>query len=202
MTHKIKMIGLDLDGTLLTDKKELTVRTREVLAKAIRSGIVVLVATGRPWMGVPEELREFPGMDYALTSNGARIIDTRTGNVIEEHLLSVKSAKKALEICRKYDTLQEVYFDGLGYAPAEKMEFVERYHKNPNMWEYMRKTRIPVDDIFELVDRENRGLDKTQALFADMSERKHAWEELARHEDLELVGSLRYNIEVNAAGVY
>ena len=51
MTHKIKMIGLDLDGTLLTDKKELTVRTREVLAKAIRSGIVVLVATGRPWMG-------------------------------------------------------------------------------------------------------------------------------------------------------
>ncbi len=33
MTHKIKMIGLDLDGTLLTDKKELTVRTREVLAK-------------------------------------------------------------------------------------------------------------------------------------------------------------------------
>ena len=32
MTHKIKMIGLDLDGTLLTDKKELTVRTREVLA--------------------------------------------------------------------------------------------------------------------------------------------------------------------------
>lgn len=75
------------------------------------------------------------------------------------------------------------------------------YHKNPNMWEYMRKTRIPVDDIFELVDRENRGLDKTQALFADMSERKRAWEELARHEDLELVGSLRYNIEVNAAGV-
>lgn len=201
MTHKIKMIGLDLDGTLLTDKKELTVRTREVLAKAIRSGIVVLVATGRPWMGVPEELREFPGMDYALTSNGARIIDTRTGNVIEEHLLSVKSAKKALEICRKYDTLQEVYFDGQGYAPAEKMEFVERYHKNPNMWEYMRKTRIPVDDIFELVDRENRGLDKTQALFADMSERKRAWEELARHEDLELAGSLRYNIEVNAAGV-
>ena len=49
MTHKIKMIGLDLDGTLLTDKKELTVRTREVLAKAIRSGIVVLVRGVRGW---------------------------------------------------------------------------------------------------------------------------------------------------------
>ena len=97
-----------------------------------RSGIVVLVATGRPWMGVPEELREFPGMNYALTSNGARIIDTRTGNVIEEHLLSVKSAKKALEICRKYDTLQEVYFDGQGYAPARKW----------SLWNDITKIRI------------------------------------------------------------
>ena len=84
MTHKIKMIGLDLDGTLLTDKKELTVRTREVLAKAIRSGIVVLVATGRPWMGVPEELREFPGMDYALnrrTSVVCQISEKGVGNL-------------------------------------------------------------------------------------------------------------------------
>lgn len=199
--NRIRMIGLDLDGTLLSDKKEILPRTRKVLERAIAEGVIVLVATGRPWMGVPEELREFPGMRYALTSNGARILDTEKGVVLEEHLLSVGSAKKALEICGKYDTLQEVYFDGQGYAPAAQMDQVERYHKNPNMWEYMRKTRIPVDDIFALVDRENRGLDKVQALFADMDERAGAWAELSAEPDLELVGSLRYNIEINATGV-
>lgn len=152
-------------------------------------------------MGVPEELQQFPGMRYALTSNGARILDIQEGRVIEEHLLSVPSAKKALEICGKYDTLQEIYFDGQGYAPREKMAHVERYHKNLNMWEYMRKTRIPVEDIFEMVDRENRGLDKVQALFADMGEREKAWAELSKEDDLELVGSLKYNIEVNARRV-
>lgn len=201
MTHKIKMIGLDLDGTLLTDKKELTVRTREVLAKAIRSGIVVLVATGRPWMGVPEELREFPGMDYALTSNGARIIDTRTGNVIEEHCCLSNQRKRRWKICRKILILYKRYI---------LMDRDMLRQKKGVCGNDITKIRIcgnicvkPVSggDIFELVDRENRGLDKTQALFADMSERKRAWEELARHEDLELVGSLRYNIEVNAAGV-
>ena len=40
-----------------------------------------------------------------------------------------------------------------------------------------------------------------QALFADMEEREAAWRELEREPDLELVGSLRYNIEINAAGV-
>ena len=69
------MIGLDLDGTLLNTKKELTEYTKEILTRAIESGVTILTATGRPYTGIPEELREFPGMRYALTSNGARIID-------------------------------------------------------------------------------------------------------------------------------
>lgn len=201
MKHRIKMIGLDLDGTLLTDKKELTDRTKAALRRAIEVGITVLVASGRPWMGVPEELRNFPGMRYALTSNGARIIDTKDDRVIEEHLLSPELALKALAVCGKYDTLQEVYFDGQGYAPEDQMAYVEKYHRNPSMCEYMRKTRLPVKDIRKLVEQENRGLDKVQALFADMDERETAWKELEQEKGLELVGSLQYNIEINAAGV-
>ena len=201
MEQKIKMIGLDLDGTLLNEKKELLPYTKEVLRRALDKGVVVLTATGRPWMGIPEELRKFPGIRYALTSNGARILDIREGTVLIEQLLSRESAKKALEICGKYDTLQEVYYDGQGYASADKMAHVEKYHHNPNMWEYLRTTRIPVQDIFRLVDEEERGLDKVQALFADMNERRLAWDELSRVDGLELVGSLGYNIEVNAAGV-
>lgn len=201
MKHRIKMIGLDLDGTLLTDKKELTDRTKAALRRAIELGITVLVASGRPWMGVPEELRNFPGMRYALTSNGARIIDTKDDRVIEEHLLSPELALKALAVCGKYDTLQEVYFDGQGYAPEDQMAYVEKYHRNPSMCEYMRKTRLPVKDIRKLVEQENRGLDKVQALFADMDERETAWKELEQEKGLELVGSLQYNIEINATGV-
>ena len=201
MEHMIKMAGFDLDGTLLTDRKELTSRTRKALEKAIQKGVIVLVATGRPWMGVPEELQNLQGMRYALTSNGARVIDTGRNKVLFEHLLEPGPAKKALEICGKYDTLQEIYFDGQGYAQSEKMKYVERYHRNPSMWEYTRKTRIPVEDLYSLLEQENRGLDKVQALFADMDERRRAWEELSMEEDLELVGSLGYNIEINARGV-
>lgn len=201
MKHRIKMIGLDLDGTLLNEKKEITPYSREVIKKALDAGIIVLVATGRPWMGIPKELREFPGMRYALTSNGARIIDRTEGKVLKEQLLPLELAKKTLEICGKYDTLQEVYFEGQGYAPKDKKDKVERYHHNPNMWEYIRTTRIWVDDILEFTVQEDKGLDKIQALFADMKERTKAWEELSRVDGLALVGSLGYNIEINAAGV-
>lgn len=41
--QQIKMIGLDLDGTLLNTKKELTENTRRVLREAIDAGILVLM---------------------------------------------------------------------------------------------------------------------------------------------------------------
>ena len=199
--QRIKMIGLDLDGTLLNTRKELTERSREALRKAIDQGVLVLVATGRPYTGIPEELRNFPGIRYALTSNGARILDTQTGTVLIEELLRWEDALRALQVMRKYDTLQEIYYDGQGYADRTKLEEIHRYHHNPHMWEYVQKSRIAVSDIMEVIDREKRDMDKVQGLFADMREREQAWQELAKDKRIELVGSLKYNIEINAAGV-
>lgn len=198
---RIKMIGLDLDGTLLTDKKEITSRTMQALRAAIDRGIIVLIATGRPLTGIPEEIRAIPGMRYALTSNGAKVMDVLENRVVEEHLLSAELAEKALEICGKYDTLQEVYYDGISFAPEDMRDRIPRYHKNPNMWEYIQKTRVWKQDILQMVRGSRQGLDKIQILFADMEERTRAWRELSEVEGLELVGSLGYNIEINAAGV-
>lgn len=198
---QIRMIGLDLDGTLLNTQKELTENTRRVLTEAIDSGILVLVATGRPFTGIPEELRTFPGIHYALTSNGARVLDTDHNKLLIEHLLPMESAKKALRIFEKYDTLSEIYFDGQGYADAAKLDEVGKYHHDPNMWNYVRTTRIPVPDIWDVIAKEKRNMDKVQALFADMDEREQAWKELSELKELELVGSLSYNIEINATGV-
>ena len=201
MIHQIKMIGIDLDGTLLTTEKKLLPFTRRVLSEAIKKGIFVVMATGRPYSGILEEIRTFPGIRYVLTSNGARVLDMNTQKVLVEHLLPLKSAKKALEILQKYDTLQEVYFDGQGYAEEEKLEMISRYHHNPHMWEYVRKSRKPIPSIPELVAGENRDMDKVQALFADMGELEEAWKELEQYEELVLVSSLGYNIEINDVGV-
>lgn len=197
--NKIKIIGLDLDGTLLTDKKEILPYTRKILEEAIRQGIIVLPATGRPVTGIPEELLNYPGIRYAITSNGARVIDLLEGKVLIERLLPIEKAKKALETLQKYDTLQEVYFDGQGYA--EKLDEIERYHHNPHMCGYILSTRKHVPDVMELAKERNQDMDKVQALFANDDEQKAAWKELETQEGIVLVSSLGYNIEINAAGV-
>ena len=72
MKPKIRMVGLDLDGTVFNNNKEISTHTRSVLKEAIRQGCIVLPATGRPEIGLPGAFLEIPGVEYALTSNGAR----------------------------------------------------------------------------------------------------------------------------------
>ena len=54
MKNKIRMIGMDLDGTLLKTNKELTAYTKDVLKRAAEQGIIVMPATGRPFSGIPK----------------------------------------------------------------------------------------------------------------------------------------------------
>ena len=58
----VKLIASDLDGTLLTNKKELSPRTREALDLAAAQGIYLVPATGRSFGSVPEMIREYPGV--------------------------------------------------------------------------------------------------------------------------------------------
>ena len=137
MQQKIKMIGMDLDGTLLNEKKELTAYSRKVLEQAIHQGVIVLVATGRPISGVPEELRTFPGMRYALTANGGRILDLKENKVIFESLVSTKSAEKILDVFEQYDTLKEKCT-----LRVFRMYSRKRWMKSSDMWRIHRCRNI------------------------------------------------------------
>lgn len=200
MKQSIKMIGFDLDGTLLTSDKKIGTYTKEILDEAIQRGIIVLPVTGRPLAGVPEELKSYKGIDYMITSNGARVVEH--GKSIFERLVSVKTSRNILDIFEDYDTLREIYYDGQGYAQRDKMEQMEKYMKTPVMAEYILRTRLPVEDLNGKFAAEDRPLDKVQALFTNQEEKLEAWKRIEALGDVEVTGALSNNIEVNASGVH
>ena len=69
----IRLIASDLDGTLLTDCKELSPKTREVLDLAVQHGIYIVPATGRSFYSIPEMIRNYPGVEYVITANGGAV---------------------------------------------------------------------------------------------------------------------------------
>lgn len=201
--RQIKMIGLDLDGTLLNEKKQLTDYTRSVLTRALEKGVVVLVATGRPVTGVPKELLEFPGMRYVLSSNGARVLDMQEKKTLYEGLVPYDSAVEILKIFEDYDTLKEIYFDGRGYVRQCELNRVHEFIRNPAMAEYLLTTRRGIEgEIWELMEeKKGQSLDKLHALFRDQTERAEAKKRLQALGDLAISDSLGTNLEINAPGV-
>ena len=198
MNKNIKMIAADLDGTLLRDDKTADPATIEAISKVIEKGIIFVIATGRPFNGVPKELINIKGLKYAITSNGARVVDISTGKCVIEKLLPREKGIRALEIGAQYDTLQEIYYGGQGYADKDKMQNVEKYHKNPNMWNYFRTTRKQVDSVMDMALNCQKDMDKMQILFPDLNEREKAWEEIRKIDNINAVDSIGYNIEVNS----
>ena len=100
MNDTIKVLALDLDGTLTNTKKEITPRTRAALQRAAAAGVRIVLASGRPTVGVQYlakelELDKLGG--YILSYNGGCIQDCATGKVVaqEGRLLGIDEARTA-----------------------------------------------------------------------------------------------------------
>ena len=201
MRQKIKMIAFDCDGTLLNDKKEMTAHTRNVLLRAMEQGIEVLAATGRPLTGVPKEVTALPGIRYALTSNGARIVDLKEQKVIYESTMPIHTAKQILDLFSQYDTYREEFIDGVGYSMASELEKAEEYVILPSMARYLKECRIGVQDLYGKLEKEKKQVDKVHALFKNISEKEKAFLQIKEIPNITATGAMENNIEVNALGV-
>ena len=75
--NAVKLLALDLDGTLLNSQKELTPRTCDALYTAAEAGVEIVPTTGRFFTGMPEVVQKLPFLHYAITINGAQVYDIR-----------------------------------------------------------------------------------------------------------------------------
>ena len=85
----IKLIAVDLDGTLLNDKQEVSTKTKEALQRASKMGIKIVPCSGRPFPGIKEYLDELDLKDpnqYVVAFNGALVLNSEGRPIVEELL--------------------------------------------------------------------------------------------------------------------
>ena len=76
----IKLVAIDIDGTLLNSAGQLTTGVKAALQSAKKKGVRIVLCTGRPLPGVQEQLNElnlFQDNDYVITYNGALVQQTK-----------------------------------------------------------------------------------------------------------------------------
>ncbi len=91
----IKMVLLDLDGTLLNDYGVVSSRSKKAIVELIKKDIKVVIATGRNYRQANLLTKEIEGLNY-LCSNGA-YIKLSSGKILNETLLPLDKISKILD---------------------------------------------------------------------------------------------------------
>ena len=85
------------------------------VARAARQGIVVVPATGRPRVGLPEALLTIPGIRYAVVTNGAAVCDLRSGKRLYTNCMPLEDAVEILRRTRTMEVVQGAFIGDWGY---------------------------------------------------------------------------------------
>ena len=102
----IKLIALDLDGTLLTSKKTIDEETKKRLLEVQKMGISIAIATGRDKGGIdfvskPLHLEE--GKNFVAGVNGQIIYDFAKKEYYVDGVFGAEDAKNVMRLGKKYD---------------------------------------------------------------------------------------------------
>ena len=193
----IKLIATDLDGTLLTKDKKLSAKNAESLKLAADKGLYIVPATGRPWVGVCEELKKMSFIRYALVMNGAMVWDSHEQKAIYKSSFTTEQALMLWDYVQKYNTMTDAHVGGVGRISPYYYDNCEEYVESAAIAVLLRATRIKADDVRKLISESPQGAEKINLTFKDINERDSAIEELKQFDFAIATSSVSNNIEIN-----
>lgn len=198
---QIRLVALDLDGTVLNDQKEISPRTLQAIQAALAAGVTVIPATGRTAGGVPPQFLGIPGVRYALTSNGASVVDLRTGEKLVHLPFAPALAVRVYEALLPFGGMISVFIDGQCYITRENSE-MSLAITPANLRSYIRSTRIEVEDMRRTLQEHPDQVEKFSMMYATAAERDNVWRHMAAaFPELEIASSIERNLELSAPGV-
>ncbi len=167
-----KMIGLDLDGTLLTDNKSIDKETKEYLENLSTSGIHIVPITGRPLSGVPKEVRALKGVDYIISNNGSKTVINSTGENLFSLAMSNATSKKVIEAVQKTGAMFEVFLNHYGYCEPNVYAFYKKIYTGTVIGNYIFSSRKQTDSIKALFESTKAEADEVFIICKDSTDRE------------------------------
>ena len=221
----VRLVALDLDGTLLSRNNEVTPATREAIARVVEHGVAVVPATGRPLASLPPVVAKLPGIRYVITSNGAAVWDlnsdplgavySRYANAAEHttsepvclirRLMPEETAREAFALFQQYDGELSVFSDGLCIKTPEgiaKLEARRAHFLSSEARQNLTDGRFTViPGIESWMSRHAHEIEKLCMFFDSTEKTAAALPKFQAIPGVAVVQGSPDNIEVTAAGV-
>ncbi len=193
-----KLIAIDVDGTLLNDKKEIDIETKESINSAIQNNKEVVICTGRCYPELIDILNKLPKIRYVIGTSGTWIFDTYAKKDIYAIPIDIEIVKEIFRRIEHKDVLIHL-LNKESVIQSNKLHNMEKYQmgvyqkmfekiaiETPDIKEYFYKN-LPLLTKFNIYHRSVEDREDTRNLLKDL--------------DLELTNSERTSLECTAKGI-
>lgn len=191
------MVAFDLDGTVLDDEKRLAEDNRRSLAACVENGVYIVPCTGRLSLGIPKEILDI-GVRYAVTVNGALVLDLAEGQCLDRRDLDKETAMAIVEFAHGYPRVMcDAFVDGRGISEPRYYDHLDHFGLSAAIQKMVRDTRTKVPDLLEYMRRPEAAVNKLNLYFEQMAERDFFRERLNKFPKALVTSSVANNLEVN-----
>lgn len=188
---KYKMVALDLDGTLLNNKSEISQKNIEILRSLHQDGIEIIIATGRTFLTSKQYGKILDLPIHMICSNGAIIKDLKEEKTIYSKSIKIEETEKLLKFGIQNKINVTVYEDSMIYL-NEKSDFLV------NLFQQYEIPHMISKNLINKIER-----DPQMVIFRDYMDNIAHLEKFIKEEgmSLSLTHSTPHSVEIMADGV-
>lgn len=120
---RIRLVAIDIDGTLLDSRAEVSAANREAIAEARRRGVEIVLVTGRRHATARKIAARIP-LEATLISSGGAMVKDANGATLYRHLLPAAKAHAVLAEAEPERRSALLLFDreGKGQVVTENLD--------------------------------------------------------------------------------
>lgn len=156
----IKVIIMDVDGTLFNNEKTISPKIKEALLKAQEAGSILVLASGRPTTGLYDIAKDLDMEKHhglLVSYNGSKVTDCETGEVLFNEAMTPEEAKSVLAHLKKFDRVRPMIDKGEYMYVNNVYDNIIQFNGGPfNVIEYESRggkfKLCEVDDFETFVD--------------------------------------------------
>jgi hypothetical protein len=196
----IKLVAIDMDGTLLNDHGEVSDATIEALKAAQRKNVEIVISTGRVLKSALYFGEKLGLKSYTIASNGAIITD-RDLKIIYNSPMDKQTIKTVVKVAEQ----ENIYF----HFYNENTYFSNKYIKEIDKYYNSSKERLKgqninfelFEDIDEIINRKDINIYKFLFMDDDLDKLNKVRERLREIEGVNISKSGFNNIELTKSDV-
>ena len=194
----IKLIAIDIDGTLLNSKKELLEETKQYFKNFHNKNTetLLVLCTGRPETGIRPYLKDLGYLEenhYIISQNGASIYESQTGKRVMDAFVDSTAIQKWIELGKKH---------GISVMGAG-VDYYYSFDEDPTEWMEF-DVKLVSGKLKRIPTKESLNIDFYKILLMGDEEQLNEFETFIPQEwrdEFYVVRSQKYLVEVLTKGV-